>query len=64
MLKLNLVLSLAVSLATSTSFAQKLTIRDAVEQGLANYGIIKAKAYYVQSALQTNEQVKRDFWPN
>lgn len=64
MLKLNLVLSLAVSLATSTSFAQKLTIRDAVDQGLANYGIIKAKAYYVQSALQTNEQVKRDFWPN
>ncbi|WP_021188895.1 hypothetical protein [Sphingobacterium sp. IITKGP-BTPF85] len=64
MLKLNLVLSLAVSLATSTSFAQKLTIRDAVDQGLANYGMIKAKTYYVQSSLQTNEQVKRDFWPN
>ncbi|MDR2271133.1 MAG: TolC family protein [Sphingobacterium sp.] len=64
MLKLNLVLSLAVSLATSTLFAQKLTIRNAVDQGLANYGIIKAKAYYVQSSLQTNEQVKRDFWPN
>lgn len=64
MLKLNLVLLLAVSLTTSTLFAQKLTIRDAVDQGLANYGIIKAKAYYVQSSLQTNEQVKRDFWPN
>ncbi len=64
MLKLNLVLSLAVSLATSSSFAQTLTLRDAVEQGLANYGNIKAKEYYLQSSLQTNEQVKRDFWPN
>ncbi|WP_293897386.1 TolC family protein [Sphingobacterium sp. UBA5670] len=64
MLKLNLVLSLAVSLASSISFAQTLTLRDAVEQGLANYGNIKAKEYYLQSSLQTNEQVKRDFWPN
>lgn len=64
MLKSNLVLSLAVSLVTSTLFAQELTLRDAVNQGLANYGIIKAKAYYVLSAQQTNEQVKRDFWPN
>ncbi|WP_293884765.1 MULTISPECIES: TolC family protein [unclassified Sphingobacterium] len=64
MLKLNLVLSLAVSLATSSSFAQQLTLRDAVEQGIANYGMIKAKEYYLQSSRQTNEQVKRDFWPN
>ena len=64
MLKLNLVLSLAVSLASSISFAQTLTLRDAVEQGIANYGNIKAKEYYLQSSLQTNEQVKRDFWPN
>lgn len=64
MLKLNLVLSLAVSLASSISFAQTLTLRDAVEQGLANYGNIKAKEYYLKSSLQTNEQVKRDFWPN
>ena len=64
MLKLNLVLSLAVSLATSVSFAQTLTLRDAVEQGVANYGNIKAKEYYLQSSLQTNEQVQRDFWPN
>ncbi|WP_333864213.1 TolC family protein [Sphingobacterium sp.] len=64
MLKLNLVLSLAVSLASSISFAQTLTLRDAVEQGVANYGNIKAKEYYLQSSLQTNEQVKRDFWPN
>ncbi|WP_312336946.1 TolC family protein [Sphingobacterium sp.] len=64
MLKLNLMLSLAVSLASSISFAQTLTLRDAVEQGLANYGNIKAKEYYLQSSLQTNEQVKRDFWPN
>ncbi len=64
MLKLNLVLSLAVSLASSISFAQTLTLRDAVEQGLANYGNIKAKEYYLQSSLQTKEQVKRDFWPN
>lgn len=64
MLKLNLVLSLAVSLASSISFAQTLTLRDAVEQGLANYGNIKAKEYYLQSSLQINEQVKRDFWPN
>jgi Outer membrane protein len=64
MLKLNLVLSLAVSLASSISFAQTVTLRDAVEQGIANYGNIKAKEYYLQSSLQTNEQVKRDFWPN
>ncbi|WP_294183232.1 hypothetical protein [uncultured Sphingobacterium sp.] len=54
MLKLNLVLSLAVSLATSSSFAEQLTLRDAVEQGIANYGVIKAKEYYLQSSLQAN----------
>jgi outer membrane protein TolC len=44
--------------------AQVLTLKDAVQTALANYGTIKAKANYVNAAKATTTQAKRDYLPN
>lgn len=44
--------------------AQTLTIQDALETAQNNYGIIKAKANYVNASKATVNQSKKDYLPN
>ena len=44
--------------------AQSLTIQDAISTAQTNYGIIKAKANYVNASKSTVIQSKRDYLPN
>lgn len=46
------------------SYGQSLTLRDAVDTGMANYGLVKAKEKYAQASQETVKQVKRDYLPN
>lgn len=43
---------------------QVLTLKDAVQTALANYGSIKAKANYLNASKSTVTQAKRDYLPN
>lgn len=47
-------------------FAQQkvLTLKEAVQSALQNYGIIKAKANYVQASTATLKETKRQYLPN
>lgn len=45
-------------------YSQTLTLSEAVETGIANYGTVKAKRNYASASLQTLQQVKRDYLPN
>lgn len=45
-------------------FSQTLSLKDAVEKGISNYGTIKAKSKYFQASQETVKQVKRDYLPN
>ncbi|WP_346317542.1 TolC family protein [Chitinophaga sp. YIM B06452] len=49
---------------TWSAKAQVLTMKDAVQTALNNYGTIKAKANYVNASRATVQQVKRDYLPN
>lgn len=51
------------SLALRTD-AQTLSLKDAVNTALANYGSIKAKSRYVDAAKANLEQSRRDYAPN
>jgi len=44
--------------------AQTLSLKDAVNTALANYGTIKAKANYVNAAKANVQQSKREYLPN
>ncbi|WP_343674877.1 TolC family protein [Chitinophaga sp.] len=44
--------------------AQVLTLKDAVQTALANYGTIKAKANYLKASRSTAQSVKREYLPN
>ncbi|MFY7730807.1 MAG: TolC family protein [Flavobacterium sp.] len=46
------------------SYSQTLTLREAVDTGMANYGLVKAKEKYAQASDETVKQVKRDYLPN
>ncbi|MCW3086274.1 MAG: Transporter [Bacteroidetes bacterium] len=46
------------------STAQTLTLKDAVNKGLANYGTIKAKENYVKASSASLQQSKLDYIPN
>ncbi|SFC67359.1 Outer membrane protein TolC [Flexibacter flexilis DSM 6793] len=46
------------------SFGQTLSLKEAVETGVANYGTIKAKGKYWEAANETVKQVQRDYLPN
>nr|WP_226904966.1 TolC family protein [Pedobacter schmidteae] len=41
-----------------------MTLKDAVEQGVANYGTIKAKSKYLAASQETVKQTKTDYLPN
>jgi len=60
-LKKALLLLLLVSLQ---GFSQSLSLKDAVETGVANYGMVRAKEKYAQAAQQTVQQARRDYLPN
>lgn len=44
--------------------AQTLTLNDAVNTGMDNYGMVKAKAHYQKAAQQTIKEVQRSYLPN
>ncbi|MFP9113841.1 TolC family protein [Flavobacterium sp. RHBU_3] len=46
------------------TYGQTLTLRDAIDTGMANYGLVKAKEKYAQASNETVKQVKRDYLPN
>ncbi len=52
--------------ACNAVFAQQkiLTLKEAVQNTLQNYGTIKAKANYVQAAAATLKETKREYLPN
>ncbi|MES2485717.1 MAG: TolC family protein, partial [Bacteroidota bacterium] len=45
-------------------FSQNLSLKEAVETGVANYGMVRAKEKYAQAAQQTVQQARRDYLPN
>lgn len=46
------------------SYGQSLSLRDAIDTGMANYGLVKAKEKYAQASKETVKQVQRDYLPN
>lgn len=49
---------------TEVHAQQVLTLKEAVQTALANYGTIKAKANYVNASKATTQQARRDYLPN
>ncbi len=47
-----------------TGVSQTLTLKEAINKGLANYGTIKAKENYVNASKASLQQSKRDYLPN
>jgi outer membrane protein TolC len=46
------------------AFSQALSLKEAVETGVSNYGTIKAKNRYVEASQETLKQAKLDYLPN
>lgn len=46
------------------SAQDRLTIQEAVDLAVENYGIIKAKGYYAESSTMLADEAKRDYLPN
>ncbi|TRW23941.1 TolC family protein [Flavobacterium zepuense] len=44
--------------------AQNLSLKEAVDTGVANYGLVTAKGKYAQAAQETVKQTRRDYLPN
>jgi outer membrane protein TolC len=51
-------------LAGSAKAQQKLTLKDAIQQAVTNYGTVKAKANYANASKAGVTQAKRDYLPN
>lgn len=45
-------------------FSQTLSLKEAVETGVSNYGTIKAKSKYAEASNETLKQARRDYLPN
>jgi len=45
-------------------FSQTLSLKEAVETGVSNYGTIKAKSKYAEASQETVKQARRDYLPN
>src|SRR5690606_40539335 len=43
---------------------QKLSLKEALELAINNYGSVKAKANYAKASFSSVEQAKRDYLPN
>jgi outer membrane protein TolC len=50
--------------SVSASFAQTLSLKDAIKIGLENYGSVKAKSNYANASKETLKQANRDYLPN
>ena len=63
---LKIVLSIVFIQAGSSSlFAQEvLTLKEALDRGVKNYGTIKSKGFQAQASRYASSQVKRDYLPN
>ncbi|TRW98561.1 TolC family protein [Flavobacterium gawalongense] len=48
----------------SEGFSQTLPLKEALENGIANYGTIKAKSNYADASKETIKQVRREYLPN
>ncbi|CAM3950037.1 TolC family protein [Flavobacterium sinopsychrotolerans] len=48
----------------SKGFSQTLPLKEALENGIANYGMIKAKSNYADASKETIKQVRREYLPN
>ena len=57
-------LTLLLLLYSIGSFSQNLSLKEAVDKGVANYGFVKAKGSYAKAAQETVKQTKRDYLPN
>lgn len=55
---------LPIILFACTSSAQTLTLKEAVNMALTNYGTIKAKNNYANASKSTIQQTKREYLPN
>ncbi|HEY4107600.1 TolC family protein [Puia sp.] len=55
---------LACTLATGRTSAQVLTMRQAVQNALNNYGTIRAKANYVKASQANVKEAKREYLPD
>lgn len=52
-------------LASLSGFSQtRLSLKDAVDKGITNYGLVKAKESYAKAAQESVKQAKRDYLPN
>lgn len=45
-------------------YSQNLSLKDAIDTGMANYGLVKAKGKYAEAAKETVKQTRRDYLPN
>jgi adhesin transport system outer membrane protein len=50
--------------SVSASYAQTLSLKDAIKIGLENYGSVKAKSNYANASKETLKQANRDYLPN
>ncbi|MWB92812.1 TolC family protein [Flavobacterium sp. GA093] len=48
----------------SVTYAQTLSLKEAIKTGLENYGTIRAKTNYSNASRETLKQSKRDYLPN
>jgi outer membrane protein TolC len=55
---------LLMSIPSARAIAQALTLRQAVQTALTNYGTIRAKAYYVKAAQANVKEVKTEYLPD
>ena len=51
-------------LSTTSTFAQTLYLKDAINTALSNYGSIKAKKNYVNASEASLQQARKDYLPN
>ncbi|MBX3256597.1 MAG: TolC family protein [Chitinophagaceae bacterium] len=59
-----IVIFIFTALLLQNGEAQVLTLKQAIETALANYGSIKAKEMYTRASQATVQQVKNDYLPN
>ncbi|PKB17985.1 TolC family protein [Flavobacterium sp. 5] len=48
----------------TTGFSQTLSLKEAIQTGLENYGSVKAKSNYASASRETLQQTRRDYLPN
>jgi outer membrane protein TolC len=61
---LNFFFKVLLALCPTITYSQTLPLKEAIEVGIANYGIVKAKNNYAQASKEAIEQAKREYLPN